>query len=222
MSEFQYYEFRKLDGIITTDEIKKIEQLSSKAIVVGNVATFTYHFGDFKHDRKKILLEYFDIMLYVANWGMKDLMFKISIHLVDMDRIGVYENDRAVEIEYTSEYAIVTLIFHEEDDWKSIDECDLSYVLTSMIGLRKALITRDYRALHMAWLKAYGEVDDPALADLPVPDNLADLTSELEAFAEFFELDRDVLLIAASRSAVSNMPNLHQLPKHCGNETISY
>ncbi len=63
MSEFQYYEFQKLDGPLQIAKIKAIKNLSSRAQVGGNQARFIYNYGDFKGDPEKILAQYFDSML---------------------------------------------------------------------------------------------------------------------------------------------------------------
>jgi hypothetical protein len=39
-------------------------------------AVFTYQFGDFHGRPEKVLEQYFDAMLYLANWGTKRLMFR--------------------------------------------------------------------------------------------------------------------------------------------------
>src|SRR5438105_2551844 len=100
MSEFQYYEFRTLDRRLTPEEIADVCKLSSRAKVTDTRATFVYHFGDFSGDAQKVLDQYFDVMLYTSNFGVKELYFKLPKNLVNLDALNVYskKNDCAVKI----------------------------------------------------------------------------------------------------------------------------
>jgi FtsZ-interacting cell division protein YlmF len=68
-------------------------------------------------------------------------------------------------------------------------------------GGAQGLATGDHRALYLAWLLcAQGrELDDDAI-EPPVPAGLGELTAPLQAFADFFRIDADLLTVAAARS----------------------
>jgi hypothetical protein len=70
MSEYQYYEFRKIDSSLSDRAMKEISALSSRAQVSRNSASFTYHYGDFPADPIKVLMRHFDALFYMANWGL--------------------------------------------------------------------------------------------------------------------------------------------------------
>ncbi len=76
MSEYQYYEFRVMDRPLTDEEQAAMRQLSSRVVLTPTSAAFTYNYGDFRGDPEKVLLQYFDAMFYIANWGSCRLMFR--------------------------------------------------------------------------------------------------------------------------------------------------
>jgi hypothetical protein len=75
MSEYQYYEFQALDRPLTASEQAYISSLSSRVQLSATNAIFTYSYGDFRGEPKEVLEKCFDIMLYMANWGTRQLMF---------------------------------------------------------------------------------------------------------------------------------------------------
>ena len=68
MSEYQYYNFVSLDRALTPKERDEVSGLSSRAEVNSHGASFQYNYGDFKHKPESVLLKYFDLMFYWANW----------------------------------------------------------------------------------------------------------------------------------------------------------
>ena len=63
MSEYQYYEWLAVDRPLTDEELAVVSKLSSHMdLVTATQAVVTYSDGVFKHDRRKILLRYFDDM----------------------------------------------------------------------------------------------------------------------------------------------------------------
>ena len=76
MSEYQYYEFQTIDRPLTREEQADISQLSSRVQLSSTRAVFTYQYGDFRGDAKRCWLNTFDAMVYLANWGTRQLMFR--------------------------------------------------------------------------------------------------------------------------------------------------
>lgn len=54
MSEYQYYEFQTLDRPLTESEQAFIKNLSSRVQLTPTQAVFTYSYGDFRGDPKKV------------------------------------------------------------------------------------------------------------------------------------------------------------------------
>jgi hypothetical protein len=83
MSEYQYYEFRAVDRPLTEDQMAELRSVSSRADITPTSFVNVYNWGDFKGDPYKWMEKYFDAFLYLANWGTRWLMFRISKKLVD-------------------------------------------------------------------------------------------------------------------------------------------
>ena len=90
MSEYQYFEWQTADRLLTEAEQSAVNRLSSHIEVSPSQAVVTYAFGDFKHDPKKVLAQYFDAHLYMANWGSRRLMFRFPNGLADSKAMEPY------------------------------------------------------------------------------------------------------------------------------------
>ena len=83
MSEYQYYEFRAIDTPLTESQKAEVSKLSSRAYVTSHSATFVYNYSDFPGNTEKLMATYFDSILYMANWGTRQLIFRFPVKLVD-------------------------------------------------------------------------------------------------------------------------------------------
>ena len=202
MSEYQYYEFQAIDRPLTEEEQQAVARLSSRVKPHPRQAMFVYHWSSFPGDPAKILAQYYDAMLYMANWGSRQVMFRFPKKVLDLDGVRAYCQPPIVE-EYLSlstvgEYAILNIEFHEEEggDWVEGEGW-----LPAMIGLRDEILWGDYRALYLAWLKTL-QVEDllDSVVEPPVPPGLAGLTPALRCFAEFFRIDSFLIQVAAEAS----------------------
>ncbi len=206
MSEYQYYEFQAVDRPLTQEEQQAVAQLSSRVHPHPRRAVFVYHWSGFRGRSEDILAKYYDAMLYLANWGSRRLMFRFPQSLVDPEHLQGYN---VVTLDYPpdfvnaytqGEYTILDIQLGEEE---GLDWVEGEGWLDSLIGLRDAILQGDYRLLYLAWLKgvtlAY-DVDEDAL-EPPVPPGLGDPTPALDSFVELFDLDADLLQVAAQRSA---------------------
>ncbi len=83
MSEHQYYEFRKIGGVLSDEAREEVSRLSSRVQVTSTSAAFTYHFGDFRGRPLELLAAHFDLLLYTANWGSRRLAFRFPRGSID-------------------------------------------------------------------------------------------------------------------------------------------
>jgi hypothetical protein len=84
MSEYPYYEWQTIDRPLNSMEQEAITRLSSHMdTVTSTQAIVTYSWGDFKHDPRVVLLQYFDAHLYLANWGTRRLLFRFPKSVID-------------------------------------------------------------------------------------------------------------------------------------------
>ena len=218
MSEYQYYEFQAIDRPLTREEMAEVGRLSSRTDPTPARAVFTYSYGDFRGDPEDVLAKYYDAMLYLANWGSKQLMFRIPRSALDADALAPYCLDEVIETSVTGAYLIVDVSFFEEEGLGWIEG---EGYLSSLIRLRDDLLRGDFRFLYLAWLKAASmrvmdeeewEAYDPEVDEIydyeigrdtlepPVPAGLQDLTAPLQEFIDLFEIDGDLIAVAAQAS----------------------
>ncbi|MGH7456532.1 MAG: hypothetical protein ACRENG_34610, partial [bacterium] len=203
MSEYQYYEFQAIDRPLSEKEQAEVGSFSSRAEVTSTRAVFIYNYSDFPGDSLKILQKYFDAMLYLTNWGTKQLAFRLPRSLVDAKALAVYRYQDLISTSVTKNHIILDIGLHEEEgSWVEGEGW-----LSSLAMLRRDILLGDYRALYLAWLKAisiYDEIEeygDPL--EPPIPAGLKKLSAPLKSLVEFFEIDDDLVAVASEASAAN-------------------
>jgi hypothetical protein len=203
MSEYQYYEFQAIDRPLTPAEQDQIEQLSSRVQLNANCAIFTYSYGDFRGKPEEILAKYFDMMLYMANWGTWQLIFRFPKSILDAKALKPYLLPNTIEIKESGKYIILDITIQEEEGMSGWVEGE--GWLSKMLSLRDELLSGDLRLLYLVWLRVaprlaeYEELPEDPL-EPPLPANLGKLSSPLKKFIEWVELDPDVVTAAAQAS----------------------
>ena len=104
MSEYQYYEFEAVDRRLTEAEMAEVRTLSSRVVLKPTSAHFVYHYGDFPGKPEAVLVKYFDAMLYLANWGTRQVMFRWPQALVNREALQPNELLRAITVETHGPY----------------------------------------------------------------------------------------------------------------------
>jgi hypothetical protein len=77
MSEYQYYEFQAIDRPLSEADRQALRDLSTRARITATSFTNSYEWGDFKGDPAKLMERWFDLHLYLANWGSRRLMIRL-------------------------------------------------------------------------------------------------------------------------------------------------
>jgi hypothetical protein len=202
MSEYQYYEFQALDQKLTPADQTYLQTLSSRVKLSATSASFVYNYGDFHGKPEKVLDRCFDIMLYVANFGTRRLMFRFPKQLVDPKIFEPYYVEDCISVSTTPKSIILDLEFNAEDYYAWIEEDERW--LRDLVPLRDDLMQGDLRALYLAWLRSgfneYTEVAPEDAIEPPIPPNLKKLSRALNAFADFLMIDEDLIKAAASQS----------------------
>jgi hypothetical protein len=206
MSEYQYHEWQTIDRLLTPEEQASVNRLSSHIDVSPSRAVVTYDWGDFKHDPKEVLLQYFDAYFYLANWGSRRLMFRFPKGILNPEEIKPYCDGDFVSFETIGEHQVLDIDFNPDDDGEWIGEADgrLSY----FTSLRDDLLQGDFRLLYLAWLKAMTyeamgfEDKENEEYDLepPVPPGLQTLSPALQNFMQVFDIDPFLVGAAAENS----------------------
>jgi hypothetical protein len=202
MSEYQYYEWQTIDRPLSASEQAQVNDLSSHMdTVTSTQAVVTYSWGDFKHDPKEVLLEYFDAFLYDSNFGVRTIMFRLPKNLVDLPTLQPYLLEDWIMLEEHGHYFILEIQINDEADY--FEWIESEGILGQLTPLREQLLQGDTRMLYLAWLKAISR-DDPEIweeePEPPVPAGLKKLNASLQALAEFFEIDPHLISAAAAAS----------------------
>ena len=215
MSEYQYYEFQAIDRPLTADAREEMHRLSSRVQLTASSASFVYNYGDFRGNPKSVLAKYFDMMLYISNMGTRQLIFRFPVSALDIQTLAPYEigdEFSGIVLDRRGDYLILDIQFNDEmgDTWG--DWLEGAGLLAKMVQLRSDILQGDYRALYLGWLQFaqyqyHYEILEPDedLTEPPVPPQLGQRTPALQAFIDFFELDNDLVNIAAQTSP--NLPS---------------
>ncbi len=201
MSEYQYYEFLALDRALTPEEKDYVASISSRVQITSNQAIFVYNYGDFRGNPQEVLTRCFDIMLYMANWGSRQLMFRFPRSLINIAALEAYSLEDAITVSNIDNFVVLDINVIDEDIIGWIDTGE--GFLSGMISLRESILQGDYRCLYLAWLKAatiYIDPDEEDLLEPPIPNNLDSLSGSLGAFVDFFAIDEDLITAAATAS----------------------
>ncbi len=232
MSEFQYYEWQAVDRPLTAQEMAEVEALSSHIEVTASNANVTYNWGDFKHDSIEVLRDYFDALLYFANWGSRQVAFRFPHGLVTPDLVQPYLDEDRVSFTTGTDYDIL------EMNWSDMEsgEYEPDFSLGPLVEMRHEILQGDVRSLYIAWLQTqlmYGATDDDDDEETtdnddddddeeamdndddgeeatdeypPVPPGLRTLTAAQRALIDLLELDPFLVEAAAESSAPLTTP----------------
>lgn len=198
MSEYQYYEFRAIDRPLDERAMAALRALSSRAEITPTSLINVYHFGDFKGNPDRLMDEYFDAHLYVANWGTRRLMLRLPGRSFPVSAAEPYSVPDSLAVRATNQF--VVLDFRSEceggDDFDGGEGW-----LASLIALRSDLLAGDLRSAYLGWLAGVqaGEVDE-ATPEPPVPPGLGQLSAPLKRFIDFLRVDDELVEVASAAS----------------------
>ena len=206
MSEYQYYEFQAIDRPLSDADRQALRGLSTRARITATSFTNEYHWGDFKGSPVRLMERWFDLHLYLANWGTRRLMIRLPQRLVarshldrflrcvDLVRIRESGDNLIVDVHSDDDDTDYSGYSHEEDD----TDC-----LAAIAPLRAAVLAGDWRLFYLLWLTA---VEDESLDDgdaEPLP-GIGPLTGALKAFADFVGINPHLLQAAAESYLYAN------------------
>lgn len=198
MSEYQYYEFLALDRPLDGSQLAELRSLSTRAEISATRFANEYHWGDFKGDPRTMMERYFDAFLYLANWGTRQLMFRLPREALDTETADPYCYTDAASLLETEDHVIISLFADRDPDdyWEEADGR-----LAAMVQARSELAAGDLRLLYLGWLLAVQSDDvDDADTEPPVPVGSGSLNGALRAVADFLDIDQDLLAVAAQAS----------------------
>lgn len=198
MSEYQYYEFQAIDRPLDQAAQEALRAISSRARITAAGFTNQYDWGDFKGDPRALMERWFDLHLYLANWGTRRLMMRLPERLLNRkDLLPFLGEVDWVEVWTSAGNLIVDIGRDDEpgDDWD-----DGSDWLAALAPLREDVLSGDLRLFYLLWLSGVAEEHIPDGEIEPLP-GIGPLTGALGAFADFFGIDSDLVAAAAESGA---------------------
>jgi hypothetical protein len=195
MSEYQYYEFRAVDRPLGLTEQRELRAISTRAQITAAGFVNHYNWGDFKGNPDRLMARYFDLFLYLANWGSRRLSIRLPKRLLDAaDLKRLLGGSTSSTIRTAGENLIVD-VFRDELEIENQDGGD--GWLDALAPLRDDILDGDLRLFYLMWLMAVESDEAPDKAMEPVA-GIGPLTPSLEAFAQFFCIDGDLVEAAAA------------------------
>jgi len=196
MSEYQFYDFQAIDRPLDAAAREALRGISSRARITSNSFTNHYEYGDLKAEPLRLLARYFDVYVYVANWGQRQFAMRLPRRLFDPASVERFMiDDEFMTIQVDGEHVIVSIGLNELD----LDGFDEGTTwLATLAPLRDAVLRGDLRMFYLLWLHQVG-LEDFMRDDAPEPlSGIAPLTGALRGFADFLLIEPDLLEAAAA------------------------
>jgi hypothetical protein len=194
MSEYQYYEFLAIDRPLTAQETDYLRSLSSRAHITPASFTNEYHWGDFKGNPRELMRRFFDVHVYIANWGTAVFMVRLPLAALDRKAADAFAVDDVVEVESTASHRVICWGMNEGDDYDRFEVDDGAGWMARLAPVREELLRGDLRSLYIGWLAAVsigaveGDEQEP-----PALEGLDRLTAAQQALAELLGVNEDLL-----------------------------
>jgi len=200
VSEFQYYEFQSINRRLTADDRDYLKTLSSRVRLETHTARFVYSYGDFRGDPLVPLDRCFDMMYYIANYGVRQLAFRLPKGAIDPEALSPYQISQtdAIEVKLTEKSLILNIKLADQEfctGWID-DEQD---ALSPLLPLYDDLCNGDFRLVYLASRRlltcegSYDPETDKPL-DVAMPKGLDNPSPALKNFIDFFEIDMEEIL----------------------------
>src|SRR4051812_24842934 len=115
MSEYQYYEFQAVDRPLDDRAMAALRAITTRATITPTSLVNVYHFGDFKGNPDRLMEQYFDAHLYVANWGSRRLMLRLPARSFPLASAKPYSVPDILEARASKEHVILDFSSGSED-----------------------------------------------------------------------------------------------------------
>jgi len=194
MSEYQYYNFRAIDSPLSPAQMKHLRGISSRAEITPVSFVNEYNWGDLQAAPRNLMRDFFDIHVYLANWGSAVLMLRLPKEVLDEQTLQAFTVDSYFEVESLADYWLLTWSLGESSDYDLFEDEEGGSWMTRLAPLREELLRGDLRSLYIGWLQAVTVDED--MDEEPEPmalGGLGNLTAAQQALAEFLAVDPDLL-----------------------------
>ncbi len=183
MSEYQYYKFERLDGYLDAKARQALRTISSRAEISATSFQVYYTYSDLKAEPFELMLKYFDIGFYYADWGSIDAYIKLPAGTLPDALLG-YSSD-GLHVHQSDEWQL--LIFSLEEYYEYFDDENADDFFQHLASLRSELMQGNWRLVYFMWLKAFDCNDE--LEEIPlIQFDFEHLSEEVQAFAALYDI----------------------------------
>lgn len=202
MSEYQYYRFESVDGYLDTSQRTALRAISSRADITARSFRVHYNYSGLKAEPVDVVLNYFDIGFYYADWGSIDAYIKLPLGTIP-DELLQTRNPNFQIVE-TDEWLL--LIFSLEEYGNYFEDEDADNFFQYLALLRVELMQGDWRLLYFMWLQ---ELDyNEEIAPIPLINfNFNNLSEAQHAFVSLFDIPLG--LVKAVSMVLDEKPSHH-------------
>ncbi|MCH1931459.1 hypothetical protein L9G16_14830 [Shewanella sp. A25] len=151
MSEYQYYRFESLVQRLDNTQRQALRTVSSRAEISDTSFQVHYHYSDLKAEPYELMLSYFDIGFYYANWGSIDVYIRLPQDSIP-DALLNFES-YGFTAHANNEYQL--LIFSIEERHEYFDDEQVEEFFDHLTVLRRELIQGNWRLLYFMWLREF-------------------------------------------------------------------
>jgi hypothetical protein len=200
MSEYQYYEFQAIDRPLTAEQMTRLRSLSTRATITPTRFTNFYTWGSFRGDPALLMEQYFDMFVYVTNWGAHELMLRLPRRLLGPAVAHRYRAGDSLRVRSTAKHVILTFRSENESGADGEDD-DGDGWMSALLPLRGELASGDHRGLYLGWLGGAQalELEDEAI-EPAVPCGLGTLSTAQQTLASLLRLDGNLIRVAVEAS----------------------
>ena len=194
MSEYQYYEFLAIDNQLTEREMAELRAISSRATITPVSFTNEYNWSNLSCNSEALLLRYFDVHIYVANWMTAILQVRLPIEALSVETAEAMTVPYILTFSSTGSHWIITWALEDSENYDRFGMEDGSSWMGRLASVRDELLRGDIRSLYIGWLAAATDemIDDDELEPAAMR-GLGNLTAAQKALAEYLEVDQDLL-----------------------------
>lgn len=194
MSEYQYFEFLAIDRPLTAREMDHLRGISTRARITPVSFVNEYHWGGLKADPRDFMRRYFDVHVFLANWGDAVLMVRLPGAAVDGKALKAFKFKPYLEVEKLPDHWLLTWSLGETEDYDRFCCGEDAGWMARLAPLREELLRGDLRSLYIGWLRGVTAegVDEDDREPLALS-GLGELTAGQQTLAEFLEVDGDLL-----------------------------
>lgn len=201
MSEYQYIHFAAVDKPLNDRQLAYMEDQSTRAEVTRWSFQNEYHYGDFRGNALEMMRHGYDVHLHYANFGIRRLMFRLPFGLpMQQNQFNAYAREYCFEWTKDKRGKGGVLSIQPDADAGTYDEgyFEFDRLTEQLPRIREALMAGDIRMLYLGWLAVNSDDED---LEPPLPAGLNSLSPELAEFADFYQLDLDLLAAASTQSS---------------------